>query len=297
MHDIIVIGGGPAGLTAALYAARAGKKVIVIEKAALGGQIVYSPMVDNYPALPHVSGMEFAEKLSAQVEALGVEIEYDEVLSLEKTENGFKANAYMGSFEAPAVIIAAGTKHRKLGVAGEDKLVGRGISYCAVCDGAFFKDKEVAVVGGGNTALQEAIFLSAMCKKVTLIHRRDSFRAEKQLVDAALLRENIEMKYSAVIESLEEENGKLSALNLSTGEKLAVDGLFVAIGQISESAPFVDFCKTDDAGFFLTDSDAVSVKGIFTAGDCRQKAVRQLTTAVGDGAEAGTAACEYLDTL
>lgn len=299
MYDILIVGGGPAGLTAALYCRRAGKSVLLCEREVLGGQIVYSPMVDNYPALPHVSGADFACALSEQVEALGAQIEYALVESAVQTAEGFLLHTDAGDFEGRALILATGVRHRKLGLPGEDDLLGCGVSYCAVCDGAFYQGREVAVVGGGDTAVSDALFLSGICKKVTLIHRRNAFRAEAALVDRLHEAENIELCLNAVVSGLIEENGELNGLNVTfrSGEqtRLSVDGLFVAIGQQSDNAPFARLAALDESGYLIAREDALtSCPGVFAAGDCRCKTVRQLTTAVGDGAAAAMAACRYL---
>lgn len=300
MYDVLIVGGGPAGLTAALYCARAGKSVLVCEREVLGGQIVYSPMVDNYPALPHVRGADFAAQLSAQAQELGVAIEYAQVESAQKTDGGFRLETDADPFEGKALILATGSRHRKLGLKGEDALVG--ISYCAVCDGAFYAGREVAVVGGGNTAVHDAIFLAGICKKVTLIHRREGFRAEARLTDQLKRLENVELCLNAQVTALASEAGELKAVNIShrdgAQEHIALDGLFVAIGQESDNGPFAPLAALDESGYLLAGEDALtSCPGVFAAGDCRRKQVRQLTTAVGDGAAAAIAACTYLERL
>ncbi len=300
MYDVLIVGGGPAGLTAALYCARAGKKVLLCEREAIGGQIVYSPMVDNYPALPHVSGADFAASLCSQVEALGVAMEYVQAEAVGKTQGGFLLRTDGGNFEGRTLILATGVKHRKLGLPGEDDLVGCGVSYCAVCDGAFYQGKHVAVVGGGDTAVRDALFLSGICSKVTLIHRRDAFRAEAMLTEQLYKKDNISLCLNANVTELLAENGELSGIIATkrdgSSEKLSVDGLFIAIGQQSDNAPFADLVSLDSEGYFPVGEDALTdCEGVFAAGDCRAKTVRQLTTAVGDGASAAVAACRYLD--
>ena len=302
MYDIIVIGGGPAGLTAALYAARAGKTVAVAERENTGGQIVYSPLVENYPAVPAVSGADFAQKLTEQVEALGVEILYDEVTGLARDGAGFTVRCTGGDQRCRAVVLATGAAHRHLGLPGEEDLVGCGVSYCAVCDGAFYTGRDVAVVGGGDTALQDALFLSNSCRHVTLIHRRDQFRGEDRLARRVAERENITILYSHTVEALRQANGELTGItvkDVKTGEtrELAVDGLFAAVGQLPQSAPFAALVNTD-GGYYQAGEDTLTgCAGVFAAGDGRVKSVRQLTTAVGDGAVAGLAACQYVDAL
>ena len=249
MYDIIVVGGGPAGLTAALYAARAGKTVAVAERENTGGQIVYSPLVENYPAVPALSGADFAQKLTEQVEALGVEILYDEVTGLSRDGEGFAVQCTSGEQRCKAVVLATGAAHRHLGLDGEEKLVGCGVSYCAVCDGAFYTGRDVAVVGGGDTALQDALFLANSCRHVTLIHRRDQFRGEDRLVRQVEKRENITILYSHTVEALHAANGELTGVtvkDVKTGEtkELTVEGLFAAVGQQPQSAPFAALVNT-----------------------------------------------------
>lgn len=302
MVDIIVIGGGPAGLTAALYAARAGKTVQVIEREATGGQIALSPLVENYPAIPAMAGADFAFQLTEQVEKLGVEIIYGEATAVEPVLMGFAVTVDGEAKAARAVVLATGAAHRHLGLEGEEDLVGMGVSYCAVCDGAFFSGRDVAVVGGGDTALQDALFLANSCHHVTLIHRRDEFRGEQRLVEQVEKRENISILYSHVVEELRSENGELSAIvvkDLKSGESktLALAGLFAAVGQAPQSAPFAQLVATQ-GGYYDAGEDCCSnAEGVFVAGDGRVKTVRQLTTAVGDGAVAGLAACKYVDSL
>ena len=302
MVDIIVIGGGPAGLTAALYAARAGKTVQVIEREATGGQIALSPLVENYPAIPAMAGADFAFQLTEQVEKLGVEIIYGEATAVEPVLMGFSVTVDDEAKAARAVVLATGAAHRHLGLEGEEDLVGMGVSYCAVCDGAFFSGRDVAVVGGGDTALQDALFLANSCHHVTLIHRRDEFRGEQRLVEQVEKRENISILYSHIVEELRSENGELSAIvvkDLKSGESktMTLAGLFAAVGQAPQSAPFAQLVATQ-GGYYDAGEDCCSnAEGVFVAGDGRVKTVRQLTTAVGDGAVAGLAACKYVDSL
>lgn len=302
MYDIIVVGGGPAGLTAALYAARAGKTVAVAERENTGGQIVYSPLVENYPAVPAMSGADFAQKLTEQVEALGVEIIYDEVTGLSRDGESFTVRCDGGDYRCKAVVLATGAAHRHLGLDGEEDLVGCGVSYCAVCDGAFYTGRDVAVVGGGDTALQDALFLANSCRSVTLIHRRDQFRGEARLVRQVESRENIHILYSHTVEALYAANGELTGITVKdakTGEtkELAVEGLFAAVGQLPQSGPFSAMVNTD-GGYYAAGEDTLTgCDGVFAAGDGRVKSVRQLTTAVGDGAVAGLAACRYVDPM
>ena len=301
MYDIIVVGGGPAGLTAALYAARAGKSVLVLEKTAPGGQIIDSPLVENYPGLPGVSGADFALGLSAQVERLGVETVSAEVTGLRPVEAGYAAETGRGAYEGRALVLAVGSHHRRLGLEGEEELVGRGVSYCAVCDGPVYKGKSVAVVGGGNTALQDALFLSDLCESVTIIHRRDQFRGEARLVEKLRQRPNIRPLMGWAPEELLREGGRLSGLRLKyleTGEEraLGVDGAFIAVGQQPGTDPFAGQVELDEGGYVIAGEDCrTNLPGVFAAGDCRAKEVRQLTTAAADGAVAALAACRYCD--
>ena len=294
--DIIIVGGGPAGLTAAIYARRAGKSVLVLEKGTIGGQIASSPKVDNFPGIPGVSGAELGDRLYNQADELGARIELEEVLEIQDGALKTVITDY-GTYTSTALILATGTKHRTLGLEGEETLTG--ISYCAVCDGAFYKDKDVAVVGGGNTALQDAIFLSDLCRSVTVVHRRDEFRGDPILVDTLNQRTNVTFALDTVVDALVEDNGALAALalrNTKTGDtaQLPVHGLFEAVGQQPEAALSRALSLADEAGFIPVDESCVtSIPGIFVAGDCRAKEVRQLTTACGDGAVAALAACRY----
>ncbi len=301
MKDIIVIGAGPAGLTAAIYALRAGKSVLIFEKELFGGQITYSPSVENYPGFKQISGNEFAEHLIDQASALGAEIEFAAVTGI--LDGPVKTVVTdSGNYECKSVIIASGSRHRHLGLEREEELTGSGISYCAVCDGAFFKGKTVAVAGGGDAALQDAIFLSERCRHVYLIHRRDTLRGEAHLESILRARDNVEFVLNSVIEKLEGEQ-KLSGIlvkNKLTGEhtQIALDGLFIAVGQEPQNAPFAGLITLDNAGYADAGEDcSTATPGIFVAGDCRKKAVRQLTTAVGDGAVAGLAAVNYINAL
>lgn len=300
MYDILIIGGGPAGLTAAIYAARAGKRTAILEREAAGGQIVSAPLVENYPGAPSVSGAELAGRMRAQAEALGAELLYTEAAGLEKTQTGFRVLCTDGTREARTVILATGASHRRLGLPGEELLTGCGVSYCALCDGAFYEGADVAVVGGGETALQDALFLASTCRSVTLIHRRDSFRAGAQLVSRAERQENIRILRGRTVEKLLWSDEALQGLlltNLKTGqtERLDVEGLFVAVGQVPQSAPFAD-AVAEENGYYLAGEDTkTSLSGVFAAGDGRRKQVRQLTTAVSDGTAAAIAACRYLE--
>ena len=299
-YDIAVIGAGIAGMTAAIYARRAGKSVVIFEKESIGGQISLSPKVENYPGFTAVSGLELSDQVFAQASALGAELEVDEVLSVEKEGSLFRVKAAYTEHEAKAVIIASGLKHRRLEAA--EPFEGRGVSYCAVCDGAFYRGKTVAVVGGGNTAVSEAIYLSDICEKVCLIHRRTGYRAEKAVMDTLLSKPNIVRLENKVVERAEGE-AKIEKLVLrdtvdDSLSELPVDGLFVALGHIPQNAAFEGLIELDGSGFAASDETTLTrTPGVFVAGDCRAKPVRQLTTAAADGASAGLAAAKYIDGL
>ncbi len=303
MYDIIIIGAGPAGLTAALYALRADKKVLVLEKETFGGQITYSPKVENYPGIMQMSGNEFAEKLIDQVFAHGGEIELDKVVKIETGEGNCRTViTENGRYEAKSVIIASGSKHRRLGLDREDEFTGEGVSYCAVCDGAFYKGRDVAVIGGGNTALQDAVLLSEYCSSVTVVQNLDFLTGEKRLADTLVKRANVKILYGKTVTALLGEN-KLRAIeicDLRSGEKeeVKVDGVFVAIGQVPENQPFEDNVELSKEGYIQANENCTTRdEAIFVAGDCRTKTVRQITTAVSDGASAALAACRYIDSL
>ena len=305
MFDVIVIGAGPAGLTAAIYARRAEKQVLVIERECFGGQITHSPKVENYPGYESLSGAELGDKLFEHATAAGAEIELDTVTGIAPIEGGYLVKCESGEFQSRAVIIATGSKHRTLGLPMEDELVGEGISYCAVCDGAFYKDQTVAVIGGGNSALQDAVMLSDTCTKVTIVQNLPFLTGEEKL--QAILREraNVELRLGEVVEELLTEDGKFKGLalkNQETGELslLPVDGVFVAIGQVPENQPFQDAVALDERGYVISGEDCIpntNYPGVFVAGDCRTKAIRQVTTATADGAVAALAACRYINNL
>ena len=300
MYDIIVVGAGTAGMTAAIYALRAGKSVLLLEKGSCGGQIINTPAIDNYPGLPGISGYEYAEKLRQQVLSLGVALRYEEVTAVRTAGVEKQVETTKDVYTCRAVILATGARNRHLGLPQEAKLVGRGLSYCAACDGMFFRKQTVAVVGGGNTALEDALYLANLCAKVYLIHRREGFRGESGLLARVRQRENIELMLNTVVTALESDAQGLTGLRLRNTESntesgLSVQGLFVAIGQVPDNAAFSDLVELDAQGYIAASEDCCTrTPGIFTAGDCRTKAVRQLTTAAADGAVAGLAACNQL---
>ena len=301
MHDIIIVGGGPAGLTAAIYGLRAGKSVLVIEKNGFGGQIAYSPKVENIPGTMQISGAEFADHLTEQVMNLGADVELETVISVEPGET-FTVRTEEGSaFTGKSVILAVGVKHRVLGLAGEEELVGNGISFCAVCDGAFYAGQDVAMIGGGNSALQEALLLSEVCRSVTIVQNLAFFTGEQKLADALSQKDNVKVLFSTVVSEYVTEGGKLVGLKLhndATGEEsaISVDGAFLAVGLMPENEPFAGLENLNDWGYFDTDeSCCTKTPGLFVAGDCRSKRIRQVVTASADGAIAAMAACRYLE--
>lgn len=299
LYDIIVIGGGPAGLTAALYARRANKTVLVIEKATFGGQITYSPKVENIPGFLALSGNEFAEKLVEQAMEQGADVECAEVT--EVIDGDIKTVVTdSGSFEGKSVIVATGARHRMLGLEREHEFVGEGISFCAVCDGAFYTGKTVAVIGGGNSALQEALMLSDLCKKVYVIQNLDTFTGEKKLQDLLAQKSNVETILGTTVESLMGD-GALDGIVIKKGEErrtILIDGMFVAIGLIPQNEIVADLVTLNPWGYVdATENCLTNKKGIFVAGDCRSKRIRQVATACADGAVAALAACDYVDSL
>ena len=304
MYDIIVVGGGPAGMTAALYGLRNGKSVLVLEKHGFGGQITYSPKVENFPGTMQMSGNEFADKFLEQIMAQGADVELEKAIRVEVSGNKRIVRTEEGSaFEGKAVVLATGVKHRMLGLPGENELVGEGISFCAVCDGDFYTGQTVAVAGGGNSALQEAILLSGKCKKVIMLQDLPEFTGEKKLQEILFSRDNVEKYTNMKLTGYTVENGALKGidtLNTATGETghVVCDGLFIAIGLIPENENFAELTKLNQFGYFDTDEQCCTdTPGVFVAGDCRSKITRQLTTAVGDGSVAALAVCRYIDGL
>ncbi len=299
IYDILIIGGGPAGLTAATYGCRAGKSVLVLEKETFGGQITWSPKVENFPGFVSISGAELGDRFMEQAMEQGAEVELEEAVSV-NTEGDVKTVtcASGAEFQGRSLIIAAGAKPRMLGLPREAELVGSGVCFCAVCDGAFYKDKTVAVNGGGNSALQDALLLSEKCGKVYLIHRRDSFRGEAKLVEALKQRENVEFVMNSRITALLGRE-ELSSIVVKTGDEsreIALEGLFVAIGHAPDLGAFGSLIELDGGGYAASGEDCLTRSpGVFVAGDCRKKSVRQLTTAVSDGSAAALAACAWLD--
>lgn len=299
MYDIIIVGGGPAGLVAALYACRANKRVLVIEKGGFGGQITFSPKVENIPGFAEVTGNEFAEKLVEQVLGQEAEVECAEVLEI---KNGDIKTVITdsGEFTAKSVIIATGAKHRLLGLENEENLIGEGISFCAVCDGAFYENKTVAVIGGGNSALQEALLLSDLAQKVYVVQNLDFLTGEQKLVDKLKQKANVEIILGHTVEKLigasELEGIEIKSTATNKTATLTLDGMFVAIGLVPQNDIFKDLVALDERGYIIADEFCkTTADGIFVAGDCRTKTIRQVITAAGDGAIAALAACNYAD--
>ncbi|MBO5351935.1 MAG: thioredoxin-disulfide reductase [Lachnospiraceae bacterium] len=301
MYDLVIIGAGPAGLSAAIYAARAELKFVVLEKEMMsGGQIINTYEVDNYPGLFHMNGFDLAMKLREHADALGASFAEGEVEKVEPAAGGKRVLCKDGTaYETRTVLISGGAKHRKLGVPGEDRLSGSGVSYCATCDGAFFRNKEVVVVGGGDVAVEDALFLSRLCKKVTLIHRRDSFRAAKTLVSRLTAAENIELLLDSAVKEICGENrvDHILVENRKTQEETEIkaDGIFIAVGMLPETAVYKELVALDETGYIMADETGVtSDPAVFAAGDIRTKALRQVVTAAADGANAIQSVERYL---
>lgn len=302
MTDIVIIGGGPAGLTAAIYAARAGKSVTVCERESMGGQITHAHKVSNYPGLNEISGVELGDRLCSHAMDVGADVQFNSVNAVTRDAQGiFHVDTDDGEIEARAVIYAGGAKPRPLGVEREEEMVGRGISYCALCDGSFFAGQDVAVIGGGNSAFSDALFLAGVCKSVTLVHRREGFRAEAAQILAAEQMENIRFMTGYTAQALEGAD-RLEAVTLRHRDggqfRLEVSGAFVALGRVADCDLIAHLVELDEYGYVASGEDCCTkCAGLFVAGDCRSKQVRQLTTATADGTIAATAACEYLDRL
>ncbi|MBR1534751.1 MAG: thioredoxin-disulfide reductase [Ruminococcus sp.] len=299
MYDLAIIGGGVAGMTAAVYAARSGLKTVIIEKAGFGGQAALTAKIENYPSVKEIEGFELAANMKAQVDALGVESKYGDVTGVEKNDGIFTISTPAETIEAKAVIIANGVRRRELGIEGEEKLRGRGISWCAVCDGGFFRKKKVAVIGAGNSALGDAIYLSNLCEEVYLIYRRPYPTATKSYMDALENIDNVRLmpRHIPIEIKGDKRVSALTVKNLDTEEvyDLEVSGVFEAIGLIPDNDVFANIVELDENGYILTDDEMrTKTEGLFAAGDTRQKHLRQIVTACSDGAIAATAAHEYL---
>ena len=302
MYDLLIVGAGPAGLTAAIYARRAEKSVLIVEKANFGGQMTFSPKIENYPGFTTISGSALADSMVEQALAQGASLELAEVTRVLPRGDRFTVETDSGVYEAKTVILATGAAHRTLGLPREEELVGAGVSYCAVCDGAFYKGQKVAMVGGGNSALQEAILLADLCEKVTVVQNLDFLTGEKKLADIVSSLPNVEILLGRVVTGLlgEDSLSGIEITETATGKKetLPVDGLFVAIGLKPENRAFADVAELDEAGYISSDERCLtSTPGLFTAGDCRTKSIRQISTAIADGATAALSACRYIDSL
>ena len=292
MYDIIIIGAGPAGLTAAIYACRANKKTLVLEASAYGGQIISTLDIENYPAEPKITGVELAKKMYAQAKELGADFEFEKVTEIVDNGETKTVKTEDDEYTAKAIIIATGTETKKLGLENEDKFLGHGVSYCATCDGNFFKGKTVAVAGGGNSALYEALYLADIVEKVYLIHRRDEFRGDDSLVESLKEKGNVEFIFGSNVTKLNGEEN-LESIEINNEKTLEVSALFVAVGR----EPKVDFIKVqkDINGYVQAGEDGkTNIEGIFVAGDTRTKLTRQIVTATADGANAATSAIKYL---
>ena len=297
MYDIIIIGAGPAGMTAALYAKQARKNILVLEKEIYGGQILKADKVKNYPGFKEISGYDFSNNLYNQLTDLGVEIKFEEVIEIISKENIKEIKTKKGNYTTKSVIIATGARNRKLNLNNEDKLIGKGVSYCTTCDGMFFKDKEVAIYGGGNSAIDGALYLSNICKKVYLIYRQKDFKTDNENINQLKSTENIECIFNTNIIDLIGEN-KLESITLKEEQNqydLNVDGLFIEIGYIPVSEICKNIIDTDSKGYIIASEDCkTNIDGIFAAGDIRIKDIRQLTTACSDGTTAALNAVKYL---
>lgn len=300
MTDVLILGAGPAGLTAAIYARRAGLTATVFDKGFAGGQTIITPEIENYPAIASISGPEFSQRLYEQAVSLGAAFKNEEVRRAQLSGTVKILSTEQGPYEGRTVILAGGVKRRELGCPGEAELAGKGVSYCATCDGAFFRGKQVVLVGGGNTALEDALFLSNLCEKVTLVHRRDRFRGEKQLSDAVLARDNVDVRYSSAVTRILGESHVEAAeiTNLASGQtaRIPAAGVFIAIGYEPDSALIAGQVTVDEAGYIVAGEDChTNLSGVFAAGDGRQKPLRQIVTAASDGAVAAYQAANYIN--
>lgn len=299
IYDMLIIGSGPAGITAAIYAARAKKNVLVIEKEAFGGLITHSPKIENYPGFNSISGLDLADKFVAQAMDLGVNFEFDDIKNVEKQEDIFVVTGDFKTYNAKTVIIATGSKHRTLGLEKEETLTGHGISYCAVCDGPFYTDRDVVIIGGGNSAQQEAVLLAGYCKSVTMVQNLDTLTGEASGIELINKTENINVLYNKKVLELIGDD-KLEAIviedtNTLEKEVIKTDGVFVAIGHMANNEPFKNICSLDENGFIISNECTTDTLGLYVAGDCRQKKIRQISTAISDGTLASVMAISYLD--
>ena len=298
MYDLIIIGAGPAGLTAALYARRAGKKVLVLEKKSYGGQIINANIIENYPGLSNITGFDFATNLYNQVKELEAEIKTETVIKIEKNKTVITSQ---NQYKAKAIIIATGAENRKLNINKETEYIGKGVSYCATCDGNFYKKKKVAVIGGGNTALEDALYLSNIADKVYIIHRRETFRGEEIYKNELETKSNVEFILNSTVDKIN-GNSLLESIDIKDNQgnirKLDINGLFIAIGQIPQNEIFKELIELDKSGYIKSkDGVHTNIEGIYVAGDTRVKELRQLTTAVSDGAIAATIAIKEMESV
>lgn len=299
MHDMIIIGAGPAGITAAIYALRAGVSVIVFDRNLYGGQAAITAQIENYPAIKSISGAMFAQKLYQHAVDLKADIKFEEVTAVNFSDAFQTITTNKNTYTAKTVVVATGVKRRELNCEGEKKFVGKGVSYCATCDGAFFRNKNVVVVGGGNTALEDALFLSNQCQNVTIVHRRDTFRAEKHLIDAVLSRKNITILYDSNVKSIKGDSF-VNAVDVyqtkqNMTETIQTDGIFIAIGYEPDNAMVAPFLEVNTEGYIVSNEYChTNIEGVFVAGDTRTKPLRQIVTACADGAVAATEAVSYI---
>ena len=299
MYDIIIVGAGPAGLTSAIYAKRASKKVLVLEANTYGGQIINTLDIENYPGDNHISGFDLATNMFNQTKELGAEIKFEKVVEIKNSSKYKEVITPNNKYKCKALILATGSENRKLGLSNEDELIGKGVSYCATCDGAFYKDKIVAVVGGGNTAIEDALYLTDICKKVYLIHRRDTFRGEEATLNKLKEKDNITFIYNSNVTKLN-ANDVLESIIVTDKEgnkkELEVSAIFIAVGRIPENQNFAKIIKLDEKGYVIAKENChTNRRGIFVAGDARSKDLRQLVTATADGAVAATESIKYIN--
>ena len=294
MYDVIIVGAGPAGLTSGIYARRANKKVLILEANSYGGAIINTHAIDNFPTQPHINGFDFATKLYEQTKELGAEVKFEKVVEIEDGKYK-KVVTNKGTYETKAIILATGSDNRKLGLDKEKEFTGKGVSYCATCDGAFYKGKDVAVIGGGSTALDDAIYLQDIVNKVYLINRKDTFKDDNGFVNN--LKDNVEVIYNANITELLGED-KLTGIKLNNERTINIDGLFIAVGRVPENEKFASLINVDEKGYIIASEDChTNIEGIYVAGDNRTKEIRQLTTAVSDGTVAAIEAIKYINNL
>jgi len=302
MYDVLIVGAGTAGMTAGIYVQRAGKKALVLDEKGYGGQIVNTATVENYPGFVNISGTEFTERIHEQAVELGVDFKVEKVKNVEKKDGVFVVSTGDSQYEVKSVIIATGVKNRELGIPGEEKFKGSGVSFCATCDGNFFKGRDIAIIGGGNTALEDAEVMSGIANKVYLVHRRDEFRGDKLTVKRLSVKDNVEFVLNSkpveITGGFAVDGLKIENTEDGSQKTLKVDGIFVAVGQTPDNKAFEGLVKLDSTGYVDAGEDCVtSAEGIFVAGDCRTKKVRQLTTAASDGSVAAAGAVEYINRM